>query len=70
MIASKNSLLGLDIHEVPASCGAGEPKPKHHHASPSKREDRDKRRQAVADTVVKALGPYYKDKKVATKVSM
>jgi hypothetical protein len=61
VIASNNSLLGLDIHEMPPY---DVPKPKNHVSS----SDKDKRRQKVADTVVKALSPYYKGKKVASKV--
>lgn len=64
MIASKNSLLGLDIPEPlsPPLCSKGRGRGDHGEAP-----NHSKKRKVVADTVVKALSPYYKSKRVCSK---
>ena len=61
VIASKNSLLGLDLHE-------SSPPPRE--KSKTSSSNPPSRRKVVADAVVKNLGSYYKEKKVSSKVSL
>ena len=59
MVASKNSLLGLDL----------EPSPPPSTSTIAASTDRNKRRKVVADSVVKNLNSYYKEKKISSKAS-
>lgn len=64
-------MLGLDIPEPPSPHAArGERKREREKASSSVHSEggHGEKRKMVADAVVKALSPYYKSKKVSSKV--
>lgn len=68
VVASKNSLLGLDLHEPspPTQCNGRGSRQK----SPTSSLQNPERRKVVADAVVKSLSSYYKGKKISSKVNI
>ena len=69
MIASKNSLLGLDIDEpLQGPLRNATPTHKCNNLTGTRRKHSATQKNFVADVVVKALNSYYRDKKISSKV--